>query len=126
MIFESLPTGVRLKARLCTAGSGPYGIEVVTTKLERTLALLVMPAQDLAALPQDARESLTLDVELPRLHPFAPRCIHCEAALSSVSKAEGDTLEVVIAIHRMRFIPLPKSGTRAAISGYRAGGERIQ
>lgn len=126
MILESWPTGVRLKARLFTAGSGPYGIEVVTTKLERTAASLVMPAQHLTALPQDARESFTLDVELPRLHPFARRCIRCQAALSSVSKAGGDTLEVVIAIHKMRFIPLPQNTPRAAISGHRSGGELIQ
>ena len=125
MILESWPTGVRLKARLFTAGSGPYGIEVVTTKLERTEALLVMPTQDVAALPPDAREVFTLDVELPRRHPFGARCIHCRATLSSISIAE-DGMEVAIAIHRMQFTPLPQSATRAAISGYGSGGERIQ
>jgi hypothetical protein len=99
---------------------------VLTTKLERTYARLVMPAQDLAALPRDGREPFTLDVELPRIHPFERRCIHCQATLSSISNAADDTLEVVIAIHKMRFIPLPQSAARAATSGYRSGGERIQ
>jgi hypothetical protein len=126
MTLESWPTGVRLKARLFTAGSGPFGIEVVTIKLEKTEALLVMPAPGLAALPADARESFTLDVELPRLHPFGRRCIHCRATFTSVSQADDGMVKVVIAIHRMQFIPMPQGTTPAISSGFSSGGERIQ
>jgi hypothetical protein len=113
-------------SRLITANSGMYGIEVLTIKLEKTQALLVMPAEDQAVLPQNEREPFTLDVELPGIHPFGRRCIHCQATLSCISKTEDGMLEVGIAISKMRFIPVPQRATAAAISGYSSGGGRIQ
>ena len=98
---------------------------MLTIKLEKTQALLVMPAEDQAVLPQNEREPFTLDVELPGIHPFGRRCIHCQATLSYIQN-RGRHVEVGIAISKMRFIPVPQRATAAAISGYSSGGGRIQ
>jgi hypothetical protein len=126
MIQASWPSGVTLKSRLITAGSGPFGIEVLTTKLERNRAFLAVSAEYLGVFPENARDLFTLDVELPRVHPFRRRCIHCQATLSTISEAQYGTAEVVIAIHKMRFIPVPHSGLHIAVSNHWTGGRRIQ
>jgi hypothetical protein len=126
MILARWPSGVTLKSRLITADSGPDGIAVLTTNLERTKASLAVPAEDAAMLPQSAREIFTLNVELPGIHPFGRRCIHCQATLSSVLKAAEGTLAVAIAIHKMRFIAAPQRAMYAGASDHRPGGERIQ
>lgn len=99
---------------------------MLTIKLEKTQGLLLMPAGDQAMLPQNAHEPFTLDVELPGTHPFGRRCIHCQATLSCISKSGDGMLEVGIAIHKMRFIPVPPRAMGAAIPDCRGGSGRIQ
>jgi hypothetical protein len=126
MILGNTTREVRLKARLFTAGSGSLGIEVLTTKLEKTEALLLMPVQDQPAIPRDAREVFTLNVELPSVHPFGRRCIHCQCTLSSATRVPNEMWEVAIAIKKMRFIPQPLSSMQSTMSSHSAGSELIQ
>jgi hypothetical protein len=77
--------------------------DMYTENISRS-GLLIAWRGDGADLPLPAvGQIVTIDVELPADHGFAPKCIHCQGTVTRVSQAEGDSPHVAMRVNYMDF-----------------------
>lgn len=78
--------------------------------------LLVAWRSDTGAIPPPAvGQILTVEVELPANHGFAPKCIHCQGAVARISIEDQDCPRVAVRLNYMDFRSFPDlAGIQAA------------
>jgi PilZ domain-containing protein len=74
-----------------------------TENISRSGVLIAWGTED-ASLPLPALgQILTLEIELPANHGFGQKCIHCQGAVSRVSRPEHDSPHVALQVNYMDF-----------------------
>ena len=78
--------------------------------------LLVAWRCDTGAVPTPVvGQILTVEVELPANHGFAPKCIHCQGAVARISIEDQDCPRVAVRLNYMDFRSFPDlAGIQAA------------
>jgi hypothetical protein len=70
--------------------------------------LLVAWRSDTGAIPTPAvGQILTVEVELPANHGFAPKCIHCQGAVARISNEDVECPRVAVRLNYMDFRSFP-------------------
>jgi hypothetical protein len=78
--------------------------------------LLVAWRSDSGPIPTPAvGQILTVEVELPANHGFAPKCIHCQGAVARISSEDQACPRVAVRLNYMDFRSFPDlAGVQAA------------
>lgn len=74
---------------------------MLTENISRTGVLLAWPAG--SPPPPRPGQLVTVDIELPADHGFAPKCIHCQAVVVRVTPTDNDGHRVALGINYMKF-----------------------
>ena len=70
--------------------------------------LLVAWRGDTGAIPTPVvGQILTIEVELPANHGFAPKCIHCQGAVARISNEDLECPRVAVRLNYMDFRSFP-------------------
>jgi len=69
-------------------------------------------------------DPIVLEVDLPKLHPFQPRCIYCHGLVDLVTPLPGDIVRVAITIGRMELRTSRFSAAREPAHSNNARGKR--
>ena len=120
MLFEvSLPS--RIQADSLSADMLPAWTE----RISRNRAIVRARWTEWAQGAIQKSDAIVLEVDLPKLHPFQPRCIYCQGRVDLVTPLPGDTVRVAISIGRMelrttRLSAAREPGKSAGLRGRRA------
>ena len=119
MLFEvSLPSRIQAD---CQSGDA---LPAWTERISRNSAVVRARRADWARGELEKSEGIILEVDLPRLHPFQPRCIFCHGHVDSVSRLPGELVRVTISVGRMELRPTGFSVARGPAKDTTARGKR--
>jgi hypothetical protein len=98
MLFEvSLPSRIQGDSRLGAA------VPAWTETISRNLAIVRARWVEWAGRDLKKNDGIILEVDLPKLHPFQPRCIYCQGRVNRATSLAGDLVRVEISISRMEL-----------------------
>jgi len=93
---------IRLNCHV-TAPSCWQGAAMYTENISRRGLLIAWRCDRGPLDPPVEGQILSVEIELPAHHDFAPRCIHCEGIVSRVSSPEGSGPLVALRVNYMAF-----------------------
>ena len=85
MLFEvSLPSRIQGVSRFGAA------LPAWTESISRNLAIVRAREVEWAVRDIKKSDGIILEVDLPKLHPFQPRCIYCQGRVNKATSLAGD------------------------------------
>jgi hypothetical protein len=119
VLFEvSLPSRIQVDTSLADA------LPAWTERISRDGAVVRARWAEWAQGGIQKSDRIVLEVELPKLHPFQPRCIYCQGRVDSVMRLPGELVRVAISIGRMELRTTRFSAAREPASCSNARGKR--
>lgn len=91
---------VRLKCRLDSCGDWARSWCGTTENISRAGVLMTCSPDELP--PPSVGEAVSVEIELPWLHSFGPKCIHCQASVVRVIE-NGPRFTVALCADQMQF-----------------------
>ena len=120
MLFEvSLPSRIQADSPLADA------LPAWTERISRNRAIVRARSTEWAHCEIKKSDSIILEVDLPKLHPFHPRCIYCQGRVDQVTPLAGDLVRVTISIGRMDLRPTRFSAAREPAGCSNARGKHV-
>ena len=98
MLFE-----VSLPSRIQSDSLSTDPLVAWTERISRNRAIVRARSAEWAQVDIKKSDSIVLEVDLPKLHPFQPRCIYCQGRVDLVTPLPGDHVRVTISIGRMEL-----------------------
>jgi hypothetical protein len=119
VLFEvSLPSRIQADSPLADA------LPAWTEKISRNRAIVRARWAEWAQGEIKKSDSIILEVVLPKLHPFHPRCIYCQGCVDLITPLAGDLVRVTISIGRMDLRPTRFSAAQEPAGLSNARGKR--
>jgi hypothetical protein len=119
VLFEvSLPSRIQADSPLADA------LPAWTEKISRNRAIVRARWAEWAQGEIKKSDSIILEVDLPKLHPFHPRCIYCQGCVDLITPLAGDLVRVTISIGRMDLRPTRFSAAQEPAGLSNARGKR--
>ncbi|MGO9242195.1 MAG: hypothetical protein ACLQBJ_15445 [Bryobacteraceae bacterium] len=120
MLFEvSLPSRIQ-------GGSGAgAALPAWTESISRNRAIVRARGVEWAVRDIKKSEGIILEVDLPKLHPFQPRCIYCEGRVNKATSLGGDVVRMEISIGRMELRTARFAARREASQFPQAPAKRV-
>jgi|GEM_PF-2461414 len=104
----------KLPVRVRVGSHSTWSLTAWTESVSRHLAVVRSSGLPDAARTIKKNDEVAIEIDLPKAHPFPPRCLHCDGRVKFVSQTLDDGVRLGMIVDRMQF--------RAAKSGASRGG----